>query len=77
MTARPVGGRRFLSSFAIVDNERSHSMDLEAAVEQFDVDGYAIIRDVIPADLVGEAREHVEWLQRGIPSFAQRSSTTR
>lgn len=35
---------------------------LEAGRRQYDEDGYAIFRDVVDGDLVGEASRHVEWL---------------
>jgi ectoine hydroxylase-related dioxygenase (phytanoyl-CoA dioxygenase family) len=38
-----------------------------AAVEGFAQDGYAIFRDVVDAELVGAAGEHVEWLQERHP----------
>lgn len=37
------------------------------AVEQFDRDGYAIFREVLDAELIREASEHVEWLARRHP----------
>lgn len=30
--------------------------------EQFETEGYAIFRNVLDADLIGEARQHVDWL---------------
>lgn len=44
-------------------------MGLEAALEQYRVDGYAIIKGVVDGDLIGEAREHVEWLQEKYPDL--------
>ena len=37
--------------------------------EQFEREGYVIFRDVLDADLIGEAREHVTWLQRQHPNL--------
>ena len=33
------------------------------AVEQFEREGYVLFPHVLDADLIGEAGEHVEWLQ--------------
>jgi phytanoyl-CoA hydroxylase len=38
-------------------------------VRQYEEDGFAIIPNVIDADLVGEASEHVAWLQRRYPEL--------
>lgn len=35
--------------------------------EQYDRDGYVIVRNVIDADLVQEGREHIEWLMARNP----------
>jgi ectoine hydroxylase-related dioxygenase (phytanoyl-CoA dioxygenase family) len=35
--------------------------------EQFDEQGYVVVRDVLDADLVGEAGNHVEWLMKNNP----------
>ncbi|MEU5881931.1 phytanoyl-CoA dioxygenase family protein [Spirillospora sp. NPDC047279] len=39
-------------------------MDL---MEKYDTDGYAIFRNVLDADLVAEADQHVRWLQERYP----------
>lgn len=44
-------------------------MDLTGVVEQYEKDGYAIIRGAVDADLIAEAREHVEWLQHRYPEL--------
>lgn len=36
-------------------------------LSQFDTDGYCIFRNVLDADLIAEAREHVDWLIRKFP----------
>lgn len=41
-------------------------MDVRA---QYERDGYLIFRNVLDADLIGEASEHVEWLQRKNPEL--------
>lgn len=38
-------------------------------IEQYETDGYAVVRNVIDADLIGEAREHIEWLQNRYPQL--------
>lgn len=35
--------------------------------EQFDEQGYVVVRNVLDADLVGEASRHVEWLMKHNP----------
>ena len=37
--------------------------------EQFDRDGYAIYEDVIDADLMREASDHVDWLLQKNPDL--------
>jgi ectoine hydroxylase-related dioxygenase (phytanoyl-CoA dioxygenase family) len=39
------------------------SQDRATALEQYRKDGYTIFRDVIDADLIAEASDHVAWLQ--------------
>lgn len=34
------------------------------SVEQYDRDGYTIVRDVLDDTLVAQARDHIEWLKR-------------
>lgn len=41
--------------------------DTRSALERYERDGYVIFRDVIDADLVAEAADHVEWLGRKHP----------
>lgn len=41
--------------------------DRERVLADFDRDGYVIFRDVIDADLIGEASGHVAWLQERHP----------
>jgi ectoine hydroxylase-related dioxygenase (phytanoyl-CoA dioxygenase family) len=41
--------------------------DRATALEQYRKDGYTIFRDVIDADLIAEASDHVAWLQRQHP----------
>lgn len=41
------------------------------AVEQFERDGYVIIRDVLDADLMAEASDHVAWLHAQHPGRPQ------
>ncbi|MCW3052580.1 MAG: Phytanoyl-CoA dioxygenase, partial [Chthonomonadales bacterium] len=38
-----------------------------AAVEQYERDGYALFPNVLDADLIGEASDHVAWLQAKHP----------
>jgi ectoine hydroxylase-related dioxygenase (phytanoyl-CoA dioxygenase family) len=40
-----------------------------SALEQYRRDGYVIFRDVIDADLIAEASDHVGWLQRQHPDI--------
>lgn len=40
---------------------------LSEARQQYERDGYAIFRNVLDADLIAEARDHVEWLMRKNP----------
>lgn len=42
---------------------------LEQAATHFEEHGFAIIRDVIPEDLLEEARAHVEWLTARYPQL--------
>jgi len=35
--------------------------------QQYDEDGYVIVRNVLDADLIGEASNHVEWLMKNNP----------
>lgn len=42
-------------------------VDQATVLEQYHRDGYAIFRDVLDAELVAEASDHVEWLQRQHP----------
>ena len=39
------------------------------AVEQFEREGYVLFPHVLDADLIGEAGEHVEWLQQQHPDL--------
>ncbi|BCX02220.1 MAG: syringomycin biosynthesis enzyme [Candidatus Roseilinea sp.] len=41
--------------------------DLAGIRAQYDRDGYVIVRNVIDADLVEEARQHIEWLMARNP----------
>jgi ectoine hydroxylase-related dioxygenase (phytanoyl-CoA dioxygenase family) len=38
-----------------------------SAVEQYERDGYVVFREVLDADLIREASDHVEWLMRRHP----------
>ena len=40
-----------------------------AALEQYERDGYAIFPDVLDAELIGEASDHVAWLQARRPDL--------
>ncbi|MFE7961320.1 phytanoyl-CoA dioxygenase family protein [Streptomyces sp. NPDC057413] len=42
---------------------------LEQAAAEYEERGFAIIRDVIPEDLLEEARSHVEWLTTRYPEL--------
>lgn len=42
----------------------------EAALREYDENGYTIFRSVLDADLMGEAAEHVLWLQERHPELA-------
>ena len=44
--------------------------------EQFDRDGYAIYENVIDADLVREASDHVDWLLQKTRICVPNSCTT-
>lgn len=41
--------------------------DRNAARNEYDTDGYTIFRDILDADLVAEASDHVNWLQSKHP----------
>lgn len=41
--------------------------DFSKAAEEYSENGFAIIRDVIPMDLVEEARAHIAWLMEKYP----------
>jgi phytanoyl-CoA hydroxylase len=41
---------------------------LAPLVEQYNRDGYAIVRNAIPKDLVSEMQQHVEYLQKKYPT---------
>jgi ectoine hydroxylase-related dioxygenase (phytanoyl-CoA dioxygenase family) len=41
--------------------------DRATALEQYRKDGYTIFREVVDADLIAEASDHVAWLQRQHP----------
>lgn len=41
--------------------------DADAVLQKYEKDGFAIIRNVLDADLIKEAQEHVEWLGRRYP----------
>jgi phytanoyl-CoA hydroxylase len=38
-------------------------------LQQYEKDGFAIFRNVLDAELLGEANEHVEWLKRKYPEL--------
>lgn len=42
---------------------------LSPAREQFEREGYVLFPEVLDAELIGEARAHVEWLQRRHPGL--------
>jgi phytanoyl-CoA hydroxylase len=44
-------------------------MNLDAAMAQYETDGYAIVRGVIDEDLILQARDHIEWLQQKYPDL--------
>ena len=46
------------------------------AVRQFERDGYVLFRNVLDADVIREASDHVAWSRRGIRTFVRSSSTT-
>jgi ectoine hydroxylase-related dioxygenase (phytanoyl-CoA dioxygenase family) len=50
---------------------------LKPIVEQFDRDGYVIVRDVLDDGLIGEMREHVEWLNRTYPGRVETEDHNR
>lgn len=43
--------------------------DYRWAREKYDRDGYVLIEGVLDGELIGEAREHVEWLQKRHPDL--------
>jgi ectoine hydroxylase-related dioxygenase (phytanoyl-CoA dioxygenase family) len=45
-----------------------HIVD-DPAIALYERDGYVVFRNVIDADLIAEARRHVEWLQRRYPTL--------
>jgi len=40
-------------------------------VEEFERQGFTIFRNVVPPELITEARHHIEWLTRKYPDFPQ------
>ncbi len=38
-------------------------------VEQYEQQGYVIVRDVLDADLIAEGRDHIDWLQKKNPDL--------
>lgn len=47
----------------------SRATELGDAAASYRRDGFAVFRNVIDADLIGEARDHVEWIQRQHPQL--------
>ena len=45
-----------------MDKQPDQQEDLKQLKAQFDRDGYAIFRNVVDADLIGEASNHIDWL---------------
>ncbi|MEU4445619.1 phytanoyl-CoA dioxygenase family protein [Actinosynnema sp. NPDC050801] len=43
--------------------------NIETVRNDYEKNGFAIIRDVLDPDLIGEAREHVSWLGRKYPDL--------
>ncbi|WP_331744476.1 phytanoyl-CoA dioxygenase family protein [Streptomyces mirabilis] len=43
--------------------------DVDDVIEEYERNGFAILRDVLDTELVAEAREHVEWLGRKYPGL--------
>ncbi|MGW7792158.1 phytanoyl-CoA dioxygenase family protein, partial [Streptomyces tricolor] len=42
-------------------------IDTAAVLNEYEKNGFAILRNVLDQDLIAEAREHVEWLGRRYP----------
>ena len=43
--------------------------------KEYDINGYAIVRNVIDPELVSEVENHVHWLSKKHPETRQRPST--
>ena len=48
-------------------NEMTVTQERHPAVEQFEREGFVVFRDVLDAELIREASDHVEWLMRRHP----------
>lgn len=46
----------------------------ESLKDKFEQDGYVIARNVLDADLIAEASDHVDWLIEKKSKFAPRKS---
>ncbi|MFF5176173.1 phytanoyl-CoA dioxygenase family protein [Micromonospora sp. NPDC000089] len=51
------------------DGEDDFVKSLEKAAQEYATQGFAIIRNVIPQDLLAEVGSHVEWLMRKYPDL--------
>ena len=47
--------------------------DLKGIREDYDRDGFVIVRDVIPADLLREVDRHIDWLMARHPDLPPES----
>jgi len=43
--------------------------EIREAVRQYETDGFAVFRNVIDRDLIGEANQHIEWLMKKYPDL--------
>jgi phytanoyl-CoA hydroxylase len=51
--------------------------DYSALVARYDQDGYAVFRNVLDAELIGEAQSHVDWLRARHPDLRPENLHTR
>lgn len=49
--------------------EDSKEQELAEAVKHFERDGYALFENVLDADLMAEAKQHIEWLMQKNPTL--------
>jgi ectoine hydroxylase-related dioxygenase (phytanoyl-CoA dioxygenase family) len=57
-----------IQTFKIIEVEKLIMSDSQTnLVEQYEQNGYVIVRNVLDADLVAEGRDHIDWLLQKNP----------